>query len=304
MKYGQISGHAKRVSRLILGTVPHCQFSELSEGFELNEAFKRAGGNAFDVAHMYGNGKAHAALGAYFQAYNNRNDWTVFDKGACFVGRQRRTNREAFFADLIDNLARLGEPRAEFFTFHRDDQLIPISELVDWGNEAIERGLIQHFGGSNFSFQRLKTGNDYAAQHGKAGFSLSSPNLSLAIPNGSVYEDANPVSRIELLMYEESQMPLLSWAASGSGYFVRNELKWTQGALDNPINEERRKRVEEFAKKRSTSPNAIALAWVLNLPINGYCLIGPMTIAQLNENLESVEIDFDPDEMDYLEFWK
>ena len=49
-------------------------------------------------------------------------------------------------------------------------------------NTELQAGHIRVFGGSNWRTERIAEANTYAAEHGLVGFSVSSPNLSLARP--------------------------------------------------------------------------------------------------------------------------
>ena len=51
---------------------------------------------------------------------------------------------------------------------HRDDENVPVGPIVSVLNEHLKAGHIQAFGGSNWSYQRLKAANDYAQAFGQA----------------------------------------------------------------------------------------------------------------------------------------
>src|SRR4030067_596229 len=54
--------------------------------------------------------------------------------------------------------------------------------LVEALNQEQTRGRIRAFGASNWRVERIAEANVYAAQHGRNGFVISSPSLSLARP--------------------------------------------------------------------------------------------------------------------------
>lgn len=302
MKYGNVPGFEKPISRIVLGTVPHSFFLNEDQVQEINDAFKAAGGNALDMAHNYGGGQGHRMVGNYFRKNKNREDFIIFDKGCHHYGR-RRIERESLLSDIADNLYHLGFDYVDFYTLHRDDQLVPISKIVDWSNEVLERGLAKQFGGSNYIFRRLMAGNKYAEEQGKKGFAISSSNFSLALPNEPVWEDAHSISGLQLERdwYTETQFPLFSWSSGGGGFFADIDSGDVRRAYHNKYNWARRERVHEFAKKLGASPTAVALAWTLNQPMNIFCLIGPANVDQLKDNLTCLEVKLDPDELAYIE---
>jgi aryl-alcohol dehydrogenase-like predicted oxidoreductase len=288
------------VSRLVLGSVPFSP-DNLEKTFALIDAFVKAGGNTIDLSHVYRSGGCHRALAAYMRERGNREHFVLFDKGCHHYGN-RRVTREAMASDIMDNHQNLGSGFTEFFVLHRDDALVPIGNIVTWLNQHKDAGRIRVFGGSNFHHYRIRSANEYAAANGLQGFSASSPNLSLATPNEPMWEECLALDRVARDWYEETQFPVFSWSSAGGGFFAGVDSPDVRRVYHNKHNFARLERAKEFGKRLGISPNAVALAWYLNQPINGFGLIGPETPAQLEDNLTALEITLDPDELRYLEF--
>ncbi len=68
----------------------------------------------------------------------------------------------------------------------------------------------------------------------------------------------------------------------------------------NKPNFVRLERVRELAAKKRATPAQLALAWVLNQPLNVYALIGPQTINELNEALPALAVTLSPEELAWL----
>lgn len=299
MKFGNAPHVAKKISRLVIGSVG---FLPEKQDYvnEMLDAFISGGGNCIDFSHIYYGGKCQAAVGTYMKERGNRDQLVLFDKG-CHHGSQRRVTREAIVSDILDNHRNLQVSKAEFYTLHRDDQLVSIEKVVDWLNEQVQAGRIEAFGGSNMLHSRIKEGNEYAQKNGLQGFSASSPNISLASPNAPMWAECLSLDEVAREWYSENQFPVFSWSSGGGGFFAGIESPDIIRVYHNRINFERLKRAKEFANKLNTSPSSIALAWTLNQPLNIFALVGPANVSQLKENLEAVEITFDPDQLRYLE---
>lgn len=299
MKFANVEGISRPISRLGLGSVPFLGGS-YENSCELIDTFLEAGGNLVDCARNYGDGKAHQVFGRYLKEHQNRDKFVIFDKG-CHHTNIRRVNIDAMFADLHHNHRNLGVPSTDFFIFHRDDQLVPIGDIVEWANLALQEGQFTLYGGSNFHHSRIVAGNKYAKEHGLQGFSVSSPNFSLASPNAMMWEDGVFVDPMTRKWHEDTQFPLFSWSSAGGGFFVGIVTPDIERVYFNDVNLPRLERAKEFAAKKGCSSNSIALAWVLAQPMNLYALIGPANKAQLLDNLEALEVSLDPDEVHYLE---
>lgn len=299
MRYGAVPHLDRQLSRIVLGSVPFTT-SNLDSAFALLDAYVAAGGNTVDLSHVYRSGDCQRAVGEYMRVRGCRDKLVLFDKG-CHHYATRRVTREAMASDILDNHTNLGVTMTEFFTLHRDDPQVPVSKIVDWANEHIRAGRIKVFGGSNFLHHRFIEGNAYAAERGLQGFSASSPNLSLAAPNEPMWTECYWVDQVARDWYADTQFPLFAWSSGGGGFFAEIDSPDIRRVYHNRINFARLARVKEFAKKLGATTTAIALAWTLNQPLNVFALIGPVTPAQLGDNLTALEIALDADQLRYLE---
>ena len=73
MRYGEVPGVEKRVSRLVQGTVP-VGTKKLDESFAILDAVVAQGGNTLDTAHVYGNGDNERAFGQWIKERGNREE--------------------------------------------------------------------------------------------------------------------------------------------------------------------------------------------------------------------------------------
>ncbi len=195
MKFGSVPHLEKPISRMVLGSVRFNE-AERDETHALLDAYRKAGGNTIDLSHVYRGGECQRVLGEYMKANNCRDELILFDKGCHHYGGVRRVTQAAMASDIRDNHANLGVTHTEFFVPHRDDQLVPVSNIIDWLNEHKQAGRISVFGGSNFLHHRIAEGNAYAEANGLQGFSASSPNLSLASPNEPMWAECYTVDRV------------------------------------------------------------------------------------------------------------
>jgi len=307
VKYGSIAGLSDRISRLILGSDAFSQLPVESVE-ELLDAWAAAGGTAVETAHDYG--VAERLIGDWLRSRGNRENFLIMTK--CVHHDQttlaRRVTPEAISKDVLDSLDRLGVQTIDLLMLHRDDPSVPVGPIVERLNEHQAAGRIRAFGGSNWTIPRLEEANRYAAAHGLRGFSVSSPNLALAVPKEQLWHETVSIAgdRDAQAWYRETQMPLILWSSQARGFFAGpfgpDDPRTAQlaRAYDNEENRERRRRAREVATHHGCSPTQVALAWVVNQPFPTFPLIGPRNVSELKDCLGALEVPLAPDELAWL----
>lgn len=296
-----------RLSQLVMGCIMiHPEKMDYSS--ELLDTYVELGGNTFDTAHIYGLGNSERALGEWIRRRGNRDQVYIITKGAHpYQGNNRRVRPEFIVSDLNESLERLGVETVDLYLLHRDDPEYPVGPLVECLNEQKRAGKVKAFGGSNWSNARLQEANDYARAHGLEGFTLSSPNLALAVPNEARWAGCISVYEEDLHWYRQNRFPLFSWSSQAGGFFTgrfapeQRENEEMVRVYYNDGNWERLRRAEELGRRKGVSANHIALAWVLNQKgFPCYALIGPLAVSELRDSLRAADLVLTDEEMDWL----
>ena len=301
MKYGTVPHYEKPISKIVMGVIP-LPTNDHVKSFELLDAYRAAGGNIIDNSYSYGAGFS-ALMRAYYEK-NGQDALIRFDKGNHHTSNDdagRRVSKEAIDNDLLGNLERQGVEFSDFYVLHRDDPRVPAGNVVEWLNEHLAAGRIKAFGGSNWRHTRIAEANEYAEKHGLQGFSVSSPNLSLALANEPMWWEALQINREGRDWHEKTGFPLFSWSSGGGGFFARVESDDIKRVYHNETNFARLKRADEIAEKHGVTTPQIALAWTLNQPMNVWGLIGPNTVEQVEANVIAANITLTSEELSYLE---
>ncbi len=272
---GRIPGVSREVARLVMGVDNQRGYSHAAAMFD---DYMDKGGNAFDTAYVYGNGRQERLLGAWVRNRGVRDDVVIIGKGA-----------HTPCCDPLNLTRQLHETLERLQTDH------------------VDAGLVRVFGGSNWTIARFEEANRYAARKGLRGFTVLSNNLSLARmvqpPWADCISASDPVSRAWL---ERHQVPILAWSSQARGFFTDRAGPEKQDDPElvrcwySPDNFHRRERAIELARVRGVQPINIALAYVLHLPFPTFTLIGPRNLDETRTSLPALNVHLSPEDMRYL----
>jgi aryl-alcohol dehydrogenase-like predicted oxidoreductase len=316
MRYGSIPGVGDRVSRLVLGSmVFSTEPDRIDNAFRLLDRFVAAGGTAIDTARIYSGGTSEAAFGQWLARSGARDRMVVIGKGAHhdLDTFERRVTPAAIHEDIATSLTEMGIDNIDIYFLHKDDSDAEVGPIVEALNEEARRGRIKIFGGSSWTRQRIAEANAYAAAHGLQPFTVSSPNLALAVPNEPMWVGCVSIANDDVAQawYRESDMPIFAWSAQARGFFsgryrpdlVDGETVEAQNVIRtyySAENWERYRRADELSERKGCTLRQIALAWVLHQPLNVYALIGPANTSELDDCLGALDVELSPDEVAWL----
>ena len=319
MKYGSIPGVTKPVSRLVQGTA-NTVFdpSKPDQAFALLDRAMEHGINTFDTAHVYGEGN-ETTLGNWVRERGVRDQVVILAKGAHPSQGQNRVTPEAVEADLTESLRRQKSDYFDLYVLHRDDPSVPVGPIVEALNKHKDAGTIGAFGGSNWSWERIKEANDYAAAHGLTPFAVTSPNYSLAEmyadPWAGCVSISGPSGQAARDYYAETGIAVMPWSSMAGGFFSdtyhRDNLEtfakddgFAQICIKcycGKTNFERLDRARELAQAKHLTVAQIALAFTFSQPMNLFPLVSSLTRDQFAANAAAVETSLTPGELAYLD---
>jgi aryl-alcohol dehydrogenase-like predicted oxidoreductase len=316
MEYGKVKGINKKVARIAQGTIM-LSAAKAEEGFALLDGVYALGCNTFDAAHIYGGGACERILGQWIEKRGIRDEVVILSKGAHHNGDRKRVTPFDIASDLYDSLARLRTGHIDLYVLHRDDPEVPVGPIVEALNEHHAAGRIGAFGGSNWQPERIQAANEYAAARGLVPFALSSPNFSLAEqveePWAGCLSLSGPQNAAARAWYAQQQMPLFTWSSLARGFFsgrlTRQNYEHLKPTMDSSCvhaycyeqNFARLDRAGELAREKGKSVPQVALAYVLQQPLEIFALVGCETPEEFRVNTEALEIKLSPAEMEWLD---
>lgn len=316
MEYGTVPGIDKPVSRLVQGTVM-VSSRAIDYSFELLDAIFELGCTTFDTAHQYGGGDNERTVGRWVNDRGVRDKVVILGKGAHHSQDRRRVTPYDITSDLHDSLARFKFDFIDLYVLHRDDPNVPVGSIVEVLNEHKRAGLIHAFGGSNWSVERLRAANEYAAAHGLEPFAVSSPNYSLAVQVKEPWENcisiSGPQAAADRAWYRQQKMPIFSWSSLAGGFFSgrfrRDNLHTFESYLDklcvecycSEENFQRLDRAQEMATQKGLTIPQIATAYVMSQPLDIFALVGCQSADEFRANMQAMSLRLTAEEMRWLD---
>ena len=315
-RYGSIPGVAQPVSRIFFGTAIKPMIAG-QDASGLLDAAVANGINAFDCARGYG--KAERSLGAWMQARGNRDKVVVLTKcgNVDLLGRVH-VDAGVIRRELERSLSELHSDYVDIYLLHRDDPRTPVSELLEVLNEEKVLGHIVSFGVSNWTHERIEQANAYAESHGLEGFSVSSPNFSLARQvndpwGGACVSISGPEGATARAWYAEHDMPVLAYSSLGRGFmsgkFHAFDYEAAKRALDGPArkgylceeNMRRLRNAEALAQRYGCSVSDIAMRYVFSCGLNLFSIVSSTNPERIAANVTAAQLLLTPEDLAFLE---
>jgi len=314
MRYGEIPGVGKPVSRIAQGTTMISR-EEIDEGLALLDATFEAGITLYDTAYIYGEDNERIPS-EWVHSRGVRDQFVMLGKGAHPDAEGNHCNPEDIAQQLHASLDHMGFDYIDLYVLHRDDPDVPVGEIVGALNEHVREGKIHAFGGSNWSYQRLREANAYAEANGLVPFAVSNPNFSLAICYKPVWEGClsiqGPDGEAARRWYADTHMALVTWSSVARGFFSgrftradyeeKKELldECTRESFCTPDNFQRLDHAYELAAAKGATVPQVALAYVLDHPLNIFALVGAASPEEVRSNLGALEVGLSPEELAWL----
>jgi aryl-alcohol dehydrogenase-like predicted oxidoreductase len=272
--------------------------SERADARTVFDTYLEAGGNFFDTADGYQFGESETILGEFIAPV--RDDVVIATKytgGADKIPTLAKTgnSRKAMIHSVEQSLKRLGTDRIDLFWVHHADNVTPIEEILRGLDDLVTSGKILYAGLSNFPAWRVARGALLADMRGWSPLVAVQFEYSLVERTGD---------RELLPMAEALGLAALLWSPLAGGLLTGKYREGDKGRLQGlgrVIRTEKTDRdsavvdaVLAVAREIDRTPAEVALAWVREksrrstnalIPI-----IGPRTVAQLENNLRSLEV--------------
>lgn len=315
MKYNLLGNTGLYVSELCLGTMTFggrgmwTAIGTLPQD-QVNSLVKQSvdgGINFIDTANVYSEGLSEQMTGQAIRDLGlKRDDLVIATKVRGKMGEgpnEVGLSKKHILQQADESLARLNMDYIDLYQIHGFDRLTPLEEMLEALDLLVKSGKVRYIGCSNLAaWQLMKALGISAQQH-----------LSKFVSLQAYYTIAGRDLERELVpLLLDQKVGLMVWSplAGGllSGKYSR-DAETKEGRRVNfdfpPVNKEKAFDIVDVMRKIADSKGVtvaqIALSWLLHQPAVSSVIIGANKPEQLSDNLSSVDIKLDDNELTQLD---
>lgn len=306
MKYSNSFG--KISSKILLGTAYFGDSISEEKAFEIMDTYVEMGGTHIDTARLYAGGESEKVIAKWFKSRKPDNI-RLSTKGGYpndDTPNVMRLSESEIRYDLTLSLKALGVDCIEFYWLHRDDEKIPVGEIIEMMNALVKEGKIQRFGASNWRYERVKEANEYAKIHSLQGFEGSQIRFSPAVlVEGGDDRTLVTMDSFNFDYYKEAGLPLAAYASQAKGFFSKMAELGVESlnakSRDRYYCEENLKRLElikKLSKKYETTVASVVCSVLTSLSSpDTYAIIGGSRKEQIIDSMTGSDITLNKEEL-------
>jgi aryl-alcohol dehydrogenase-like predicted oxidoreductase len=320
MEYTNLGRSGLSVSRLCLGTMNFGPLTQPAEAHVIMEHAHELGINFFDTANRYGGSgsppgqvarseRAHVGwteeiIGDWFAVGGGRRDRTVV--ATKLYGPMGDWPNEGKLSALNirracdASLRRLRTDYVDLYQMHHVDRDTPWDEIWQAMEVLVTQGKILYVGSSNFAGWHIAQANDTAAARGFFGL----------VSEQSIYNLMTRAIELEVLPAAiDYGVGVIPWSPLEGGLLggvLRKEREGRRRLAGRAMqaverNREQIESYEVFCEELGAEPGAVALAWLLHQEGVTAPIVGPRTLAQLDDALPALTLSLDADALKRLD---
>ena len=312
MEYTTLGDTGLEVSQLCLGTMnfgseQEWMLDDRERSIEVIRGALDLGINFVDTANVYSTGESEEIVGEALEGYD-RDELVVATKvyGEMSDGPNGGGLSRKHVLDQCEaSLDRLGLEYIDLYQVHRWDDSTPIEETLSALDYLVETGKVRYVGASTMTSYQFTKALYEADLGGYERFRCMQPEYNAV----DRHEEANllPVCAGE-------GVGVIPWSPLAGGFLTGKYDRdgEPESGTRAETDEYTRRRftdenwavlnaVRDIAEQKAATPAQVSLAWLLHKPVVDSPIIGPGTMAHLEENVGAVDISLSDEEIERIE---
>jgi NDP-hexose C3-ketoreductase / dTDP-4-oxo-2-deoxy-alpha-D-pentos-2-ene 2,3-reductase len=313
VEYRRLGRTGVRVSPLMVGTMNFGMpaqgggvQTEEDEAFRIMDRSLELGLNFFDTANVYGDGRGRteSIIGRWFAQGERRRERVVLATKV-FATRSDWPNEGRLSALHVrqacdDSLRRLQTDHIDVYQMHHVDLDTPWDEIWQAMDVLVAQGKVLYVGSSNFAAWHIAKANEAAARRHSFGL----------VSEQSLYNLNSRMVELEVIpACADYGLGVIPWSPLAGGLLGgvladrANGGRRGSDRMQAQVEAQRTKLVEweKLCAEIGSRPADVALAWLLHNPVVTAPIIGPRTVAQLDDALGALDIRLDDEVMSELD---
>ena len=293
MNYRILGASGLQVSPLCLGTMNFGGATPDDEALRIIDRALDAGINLIDTADMYYDGESERVVGKALKASSQRDKVVLATKVYNSMGdgpNDRELSRYHIIKACEDSLHRLQTDRIDLYQLHRPSQIVPHDETLRAFDDLVQSGKVLNIGASTFPAWIVMEGLAISEKYGWVRYVSEQPPYNLL--DRRIENELVPLA-------QKHNLAILPWSPLAMGLLAG---KYLPGEAPPPGSRlaEGRNFMEErvtptgreigakmvaLARERDITAAQLALVWCKDQPGITAPVVGPRTMAHLEEAL-------------------
>ena len=287
------------------------------EAHGLLDYWVQNGGNAIDTARVYSDwisGEKHRSeriVGDWLKATGVREQIVVVTKAGhpLFDGDWRvRLSGSELQEDLEGSLETLRTDYIDLWFLHRDDEEIPVEQIIDTCDVFVRDGRVKALGAANWTATRIRKANDYASRMGKAGFVATQLFWNLGSRHYRGLESTQrPMDDDAEQLHQAANLVAMPYSSQAGGFFTNclegdaiARSKAERSGYATKVNLQIAKLAGEIAQRNGVPVGAVVLAFLRAHPFKVVPIVGCGTPAHLGASIEALNVILSDADLDSL----
>jgi aryl-alcohol dehydrogenase-like predicted oxidoreductase len=275
--------------------------TELDESVAMVNKAIEAGVNFFDTANVYTRGKSEEFTGEAIKRSGKRDEVVLATKchGRMKEGAHQPNawgnSRRMIIEECHASLRRLQTDYIDLYQIHRPQSAVPIDETLRALDDLVRAGKVRYLGTSTFA----------AWQHVEALWVAEKLGLNRFVCDQPPYHLLDRRIERELIpMAITFGIGIIPWAPLASGFLTGKYKRGQEPPADARIKKDAGRgpgmfsdalfdvveKLESLAKEKGCTLSQLSLAWNMTQPGITSPIIGPRTLAQLEDNLKAADV--------------
>jgi aryl-alcohol dehydrogenase-like predicted oxidoreductase len=281
--------------------------ADQNTSFGLLDAFIDSGFDFIDTADVYSawahdgiGGQSESVIGNWLKRKGGRDKFILATKVGKPVAPGKKGLSAAYIKQAVeDSLKRLQTDYIDLYQSHDDDQETPLEETLGAYADLIKEGKVRIIGASNYKADRLEEALKVSKTHNLPAYQTLQPEYNL-------YGREDYEKNLESIC-DENGLGVVTYFSLASGFLTgkyRSEADLNKSKRGGGIKKYLNPRglsildaLNKAAQEYSSTPAAIALAWVIARPSITAPIASATSVQQLHELAKAVEIKLSAETM-------
>jgi aryl-alcohol dehydrogenase-like predicted oxidoreductase len=290
------------IAPLVLGAMNFGEPTPRDESIAMIDRAIDGGITLIDTADVYVNGESERILGDALAMNGRRNDVLLATK----VGMPRSKaepgtwhRREHIVASCERSLASLKTDRIDLYQLHRPSFDVPQEETLAAMDELVSAGKVRFVGASTYPAWKVMEGLAVAREKGLPSYVSEQPPYNLL--DRRIENELVPLCRtyeLAILPWSPLAAGILAGRYDSADTVPENSRAARREPMRKRITDaglEVARRLGELARERGLTTSQLALLWVKDQPGVTAPIVGPRTMAQLDDALGILDRALDDD---------